>query len=129
MLLRVIGEMENSEKNGKGMDINEVISSIEAHHGKTGAVLLKRWAFPNIFIKVAEFHDDMEDRPDPGNELLVVQLANVIVKSIGYGTPNAQGITPEELPAAAALQISPEDIDSIKEKVTVRMEELKTFLE
>jgi HD-like signal output (HDOD) protein/FixJ family two-component response regulator len=58
MLLRVMGEMEKNEKTGKGMDINEVKDSIEAHHGKTGAVLLKRWAFPGIFIKVAQLHDD-----------------------------------------------------------------------
>jgi HD-like signal output (HDOD) protein/DNA-binding NarL/FixJ family response regulator len=129
MLLRVIGEMEKNEKNGKGMDINEVVSSIEAHHGKTGAVLLKRWAFPGIFMKVAVFHDDIGAASEPGNELLVVQLANVLVKSIGYGTPNAEGITPETLPATAALEISPEQIASIQEQVKVRMEELKSYLE
>ncbi len=129
MLLRVIGEMDKSEKNGKGMDINEVIGSIEAHHGKTGAVLLKRWAFPGIFLKVAELHDDMEDRPEPGNELLVVQFANVLVKSMGYGTPNTEGIAPETYSATAALEISPEQIVSIKEQVKVRMEELKKYLE
>jgi HD-like signal output (HDOD) protein/FixJ family two-component response regulator len=129
MLLRVMGEMEKNEKNGKGMDINEVIVSIEAHHGKTGAVLLKRWEFPGIFIKVAQLHDDLGDIPEPGNELLVVQLANVLVKSMGYGTPNQEGIDPETLPVTAALEISPEQIVSIKEQVKTRMEELKAYLE
>jgi HD-like signal output (HDOD) protein/CheY-like chemotaxis protein len=129
MLLRVIGEMEKNEKNGKGMDINEVIGSIEAHHGKTGAVLLKRWAFPDIFMKVAQLHDDMGDISEPCNELLVVQLANVLVKSMGYGTSNAEGIAPETLSATVALEISPEQIGSIKEQVKVRMVELKTYLE
>jgi HD-like signal output (HDOD) protein len=129
MLLRIIGEMEKNEKNGKGMDIKEVIGSIEAHHGKTGAVLMKRWAFPSIFMKVAELHDDMGDGSEPSNELLVVRFANVHVKSMGYGTPNAEGISPETLSATAALEISPEQIVSIKEQVKVRMEELKTYLE
>lgn len=129
MLLRVMGEMEKNEKNGKGMDINEVKNSIEAHHGKTGAVLLKRWAFPGIFIKVAQLHDDLGDIPEPGNELLVVQLANVLVKSMGYGIPNEEGIEPETIRATAALDISPEQIVSIKEQVKIRMEELKAYLE
>jgi HD-like signal output (HDOD) protein len=128
MLLRIIGEMEKDEKNGKGMDINEVIVSLEAHHGKTGAVLLKRWAFPGIFMKVAQLHDDLGDISEPGNELLVVQLANVLVKSMGYGTSNAEDIAPETLSATAALEISPEQIVSIKEQVKVRMVELKTYL-
>jgi HD-like signal output (HDOD) protein len=129
MLLRVIGEMEKNEKNGKGLDINEVIDSIEAHHGIAGAVLMKRWAFPGIFMKVAELHDNMGAGSVPGNELLVVQLANVLVKSMGYGTPNVEGIAPETLSATAALEISPEQIVSIKEQVKVRMDELKTYLE
>jgi HD-like signal output (HDOD) protein len=129
MLLRVIGEMEKNEKNGKGLDINEVIDLIEAHHGKAGAVLMKRWAFPGIFMKVAELHDNMGAGSEPGNELLVVQLANVLVKSMGYGTPNAEGIAPETLSATAALEISPEQIVSIKEQVKIRMDELKTYLE
>jgi HD-like signal output (HDOD) protein len=129
MLLRVMSEMEKNEKNGKGMDINEVKNSIEAHQGKTGAVLLKRWAFPSIFIKVAQLHDDLGDIPEPGNELLVVQLANVLVKSMGYGIPNEEGIDPETLRATAALDISQEQIVSIKEQVKFRMEELKAYLE
>ena len=129
MLLRVIGEMEKNEKNGKGMDINEVKDSIEAQHDRTGAVLLKRWAFPAIFIKVAQHHDDIGDGSEQAKELLVVQLANVLVKSMGYGTPNTQDIDPETLRATAALEISPEQIISIKEQVKVRMEELKTYLE
>jgi hypothetical protein len=48
---------------------------------------------------------------------------------MGYGTPNPEGIAPETLSATAALEISPEQIVSIKEQVKVRMEELKTYLE
>jgi len=58
-----------------------------------------------------------------------VHLANVLVKSMGYGTPNPEGIDPETLTSLKALEIDPAELGSIKEQVKVRMEELKSYLE
>ena len=129
MLLRVFGEMEKNEKNGDGMADNEVMGALEAHHDKTGGVLMKRWTFPAVFMQVAQYHDHMEDISAPSRELLVVHLANVLVKSMGYGTPNPEGVEPETLSSAQALEVSPEDLASIREQVRERMEELKAYLE
>lgn len=129
MLLRFIGEMQKNEKNGNGMAEMEVMEALEAHHDKTGAVLMKRWMFPGVFMQVAQYHDHLEDVAEPSKELHVVHLANVLVKSMGYGTTNAEGIEPETLISTRSLGISAEDLVSIKEQVEERMEELKTYLE
>ena len=129
MLLRVMGEIEKKEKDVKAVTADELLDSLAAHHGKTGAVLLKRWNFPGVYLQVAELHDRIDDIQTPSKELLVMHLANVLVKSMGYGTPNPEGIDPETLTSLKALEIDPAELGSIKEQVKVRMEELKSYLE
>jgi HD-like signal output (HDOD) protein/FixJ family two-component response regulator len=129
MLLRVMGEIEKKEKDIKAVPADELLDSLADHHGKIGAVLLKRWNFPWVYLQVAELHDRMDDVQTPSKELLVMHLANVLVKSMGYGTPNPEGIDPETLTSLKALEIDPAELGPIKEQVKVRMEELKSYLE
>jgi len=129
MLLRVMGEIEKKEKDIKAVPADELLDSLAAYHGKTGAVLLKRWNFPGVYLQVAELHDHIDGIQTPSKELLVVHLANVLVKSMGYGTPNPEGIDPETLTSLKALEIDPAELGSIKEQVKVRMEQLKSYLE
>lgn len=129
MLLRVMGEIEKKEKDIKAVPADELLDSLAAYHVKIGAVLLKRWNFPGVYLQVAELHDHIDGIQTPSKELLVVHLANVLVKSMGYGTPNPEGIDPETLASLKALKIDPAELGSIKEQVKVRMEELKSYLE
>ncbi|HPI93468.1 MAG TPA: HDOD domain-containing protein [Deltaproteobacteria bacterium] len=128
MLLRVIGELEKNGKSETESDVQDLLSTVDTHHGKSGSVLLKKWLFPGIFVQIAELHDQVENILTPSRELLVVHLANVIVKSMGYGTPNPPGTEPESLGAVASLGIEPSMISVIKEQVKTRMEELKDYL-
>ncbi len=129
MLLRVMGEIEKKEKDIKAVPADELLDSLAAYHVKIGAVLLKRWNFPGVYLQVAELHDHIDGIQTPSKELLVVHLANVLVKSMGYGTPNPEGIDPETLASLKVLKIDPAELGSIKEQVKVRMEELKSYLE
>ncbi|HVN70669.1 MAG TPA: HDOD domain-containing protein [Desulfomonilia bacterium] len=129
MLLRVFGEIEKRDKDAKSISSDELLDSLAAYHGKTGALLMKRWNFPGVYMQVTESHDHMEDIEKPSMELLVVNLANVLVKSMGYGTPNPEGITPETTVAVQAFEISAEQIRTIREQVKVRIEELKAYLQ
>lgn len=129
MLLRVIGELEKGGKDETAAGAQELMATVDAHHGKAGGVLLKKWLFPGVFVQVAELHDEAENILTPARELLVVHLANVIVKSLGYGTPNPAGIAPESVNAVASLGIDPSIITVIKEQVKTRMEGLMEFLQ
>lgn len=129
MLLRVIGELEKSGKDVTAPDTHELLAMVDAHHGKAGSVLMKKWLFPGIFVQVAELHDEVEKILTPGRELLVVHLANVMVKSMGYGTPNPAGMDPQTVNAVDSLGIDPSIVTVIKEQVRTRMEELREFLQ
>lgn len=129
MLLRVVGELERNGKEETATDARELLATVDAHHGKAGGVLLKKWLFPGVFVQVAELHDEAEKVLSPSRDLLVVHLANVIVKSMGYGSPNPAGTDPESLGAVTSLGIDPSIITIIKEQVKTRMEELRDYLQ
>src|SRR5208337_4949251 len=74
MLLRVMGEIEKKEKDIKAVPTDELLDSLAAYHSKTGAVLLKRWNFPGVYLQVAELHDHIDGIQTPSKELLVVHL-------------------------------------------------------
>ncbi|HOJ14132.1 MAG TPA: HDOD domain-containing protein [Deltaproteobacteria bacterium] len=127
MLLRVIGELQRSGKD-VDTDTDMLMSAVETHHGKAGAVLLKKWLFPAVFVQVAELHDDLGKVLTPGRELLVVQLANIAVKSLGYGTPNAQGVQPGASEQAKSLGVDPSVMDLVGTQVKKYMDEFVEYL-
>jgi HD-like signal output (HDOD) protein/ActR/RegA family two-component response regulator len=129
MLLRVIGELEKGGKGESTGDADELLATMDAHHGKSGAVLLKKWLFAGVFVQVAELHDHVEHILTPSRELMVVHLGNTIVKSMGYGTPNPGDVQPESLHATQALGFDPSVISVIKDQVRDRMEALKECLQ
>jgi HD-like signal output (HDOD) protein len=129
MLLRVIGELEKGGKGESTSDAEELHATVDAHHGKSGAVLLKKWLFTGVFVQVAELHDHVEHILTPSRELMVVHLGNTIVKSMGYGTPNPDGVQPESLQATSALGFEASIISVIKDQVRERMEALKECLQ
>jgi hypothetical protein len=129
MLLRVMGEMEKNAKDAGAITSEELLESLGTYHDRTGSMLMKKWNFPAAYQQVAEFHDCVEAVSAPGSELMVVSLGNVLVKDMGYGLPNPEGVMPSTHQAALALGIGPERIESVREQVKVRMEGLKAYLE
>jgi HD-like signal output (HDOD) protein/ActR/RegA family two-component response regulator len=128
MLLRVMGEIEKKDKDVQVVSADELFESLNTHHGKTGAVLLKKWNFPGVYLQVAEFHDHISDTQSPSMELLVVHLANLIVKSIGYGSAYPEGTSPETSTSLVTLEVNPAQLESIKEQIVERVEGLKEYL-
>lgn len=128
MLLRVVGELEKSGKKRVDGDVDALFASIDAQHGKTGAVLLKKWNFPAVFVQVADAHDDVKRVNKPSPALLVTHIANVTVKSMGMGSPNPPGVEPESLETLDAVGLNPAMIQVVKDQVQVRVNELKDYL-
>lgn len=127
MLLRVIMELERGGKE-TGMDALMLMDEIQTHHAGAGAVLMKKWLFPAVFEEVARLHDEPGVVPGQGSELPLVQLANLTVKSMGYGVPNPPGVTPDSSYALKALGFEESLLTSVKERVGLRMDELMDHL-
>ena len=68
----------------KKLNFDLVQANIQQGHLSIGGVLLRRWGFEDIFIKVVTMHEDPVFSPETEKEILVIHLANMLTRNIGY---------------------------------------------
>lgn len=127
VLLQAVGELQLKKKLGENIENVDLFETIDKNHGKFGAALLKKWKFSDDFIHVANFHDHLEGCEAISNSLLVVNLANLIVKTLGYSMSDVGDIDLEGSRSARLLNVDSEVISRVKDRVKTHMEDLKEF--
>jgi HD-like signal output (HDOD) protein len=85
-------------------------------HLSVGGVLLRRWGFDDIFIKVVTLHEGNELSPETEKEILVIHLANMLTRAIGYSLFNEE-VDLNELDSAKFLQMTADTLGPIGEDV------------
>jgi DNA-binding response OmpR family regulator len=128
LLLQAVGELQKRNKLAKDVDRADVFNTIEAHHGRFGGALLKKWSFSDTFVQVAIHHDHLENAASVSKEILVVNLANLVVKSIGYDPGGQSEIDLEGSESARLLKMEPKGIAEVKGHTEQMMEEMKGHL-
>ena len=111
LLLKAFTEV-SKEKN---LNMNAVTANIQEAHLSLGSLLLKRWGFDEDFINVLTHHEDKNLSPDTDKQILVVHLANLITRKIGFSLFEDE-IDYAELESAQILKMQPEAIEDIGEK-------------
>jgi len=129
LLLQVIGDLQKHKKIGDEVENSELIHTINAHHGKFGAALLKKWKFSEDFVRAAAYHDNLEAADSISKDLLIVHFGNLMVKSMGFRLSDQADIQPEETDledteSARRLGLNAVMIDEFKQKVSGYMNEL-----
>ena len=118
ILIRIINEFEEKGKFGGEAPQEELLDTLEKLHGSFGAALLKRWRFSGIYQNVALSHDSQIGSEGKSKELLVINFANLLVKSMGYFIQDNPGSTDlEGTDSNAILNLDPEKIETIKGEV------------
>ena len=128
VLLQVVSELETRGKYGEGADRAELFNTLDSHHGKFGAALLKKWGFSTGYVHVAMHHDNLEDADPISKELLVVHFANLLVKSMGYAQAHQGEIDIEHVESASLLKIDSTMIAYLENEAYGRMEEMRQIL-
>lgn len=114
ILIQVIGELEVRGGYSKPIDMEKIFSTLNAYHGKFGAVLLKRWHFPDEFITIAMYHNHMKKVKDPSHEYLCVHFANLLANVLGYSIQPAETMDLENSESGYLLRLRSEEIEQIK---------------
>ncbi len=127
ILVQVVGEME-AKMRGDTVEWVELFTTLEAYHAQTGASLLKKWQFPDIFVQVALYHDALEKAPLKGRELQVIHFSNLLSKSMGYEHGKCDEIDLDEAASTRLLGLDPTAIAAIRNDVDQRMQSLKSLL-
>ncbi|MFQ5596662.1 MAG: HDOD domain-containing protein [Nitrospiria bacterium] len=124
MLLKIIIDLENRGAFSKKADRREVIEILNANHGQFGASLLKKWRYSPEYAQVALWHDNLGEADLIFKELLVIHLANWIVKDMGYGQSEPPQIDLRNVESAKILKFSNELIDETKTEISEMMEKI-----
>lgn len=129
LLLQVIGDLQKEKKIGDNIESSELLHTINTHHGKFGAALLKKWKFSEEFAKAAACHNNLEAADSISKDLLIVHFGNLMVKSMGFCLSDQEDIQQEEIDledteSARRLGLNAVMIDEFKQKVSGFMNEL-----
>lgn len=100
----------------KDVNFDVVQANIQQGHLSIGGVLLRRWGFDDIFIKVVTMHEGQELSDQTEKEILVIQLANMLTRTIGFSLFEEE-VDFNELDAAKFLEVDAETLKSIGEEI------------
>lgn len=112
LLLKAFSEVSQ----GKSLSMDAIEANIQEAHIGLGSLLLKRWGFDAEFINVISHHEDEEYSPDTVKEILVVNLANLLSRQIGFSLFEDK-IDFAEVQSARILKLEPAKIEAIGEEV------------
>ncbi len=120
LLLQIAIEMDTKGIYGQDIDLSELTETLDTYHGVFGGSLLRKWNFPPEYAYVSQYHNNLEDADNITKELMMIHLANLIAKSLGYTLNGPGPIDLEDLekaPSTEFLKLPPQEISQIKENV------------
>jgi HD-like signal output (HDOD) protein len=100
----------------KRLNMDAIMANIQEAHISLGSLLVKRWGFDDKFIDVITHHDDTNFSEDAPQEILVVHLANMLTRILGFSLFEEE-VDFSELRSAQILKIAPETIESIGQEL------------
>ena len=101
---------------GPSLSLDAIEANLQEAHIGLGSMLLKRWNFDAELINVIAHHEDAEYSPDTAKEILVVHLANMLTRNIGFSLFENE-VDFAELPSAQILKLEPAKVEAIGEEV------------
>jgi len=127
VLFQVIAELQMKKKLGDQIEDKEILETVESHHVKFGASLLKLWKFSGDYIEIARYHDTIKEIDSISDGCLIVHFSNLLVKSLGYGYSEALDADLLETFSAKKLNINPEIIENTSGNTKRFMDEMSQY--
>jgi HD-GYP domain-containing protein (c-di-GMP phosphodiesterase class II) len=113
ILLRAFAEIPQD----KGLNTDVILSAIQDAHQSIGVMLIKRWGFGDDFGRVISLHEGSNFTEQTKKEILVIHLANLMTRRMGFSFFEWDQKDPAEIPSAVLLAVSSEMISKIEAKV------------
>jgi putative nucleotidyltransferase with HDIG domain len=110
LLLKTIGSNAGKDVT---FDRAEVVESIQEVHTSFGAALLESWGFEREFGDIAQYHDWTTFKPDTKKEILVINLANMLARYMGYTIFDNDKVDISGIESAGLLGIDQEKLKAI----------------
>jgi HD-GYP domain-containing protein (c-di-GMP phosphodiesterase class II) len=114
----------SEEEKVKNLDMKLVITAIQEAHLGISSVMLKRWGFNENFIRAVSLHEKNEFDPAVSQDCLVINLANMLTRTIGHSLLEGSAPDPASIRSAQLLGLPPEDIKKLGEETLALVKEL-----
>ena len=114
----------SEEPTVKNLDMKLVVANIQEAHLGISNIMLKRWGFNDAFIRAVSLHEKNEFDAGVTKDCLVVNLANMVTRIIGYSIMETAKIDPAELRSASLLGMTPETVVKVAEETKGLVREL-----
>lgn len=103
----------------KGSDVDEelMMTVFDKHHEKYGGILLKKWGLPVQFSEAATSHHDISKSGLDSSTVLIINLANLIVRKLGYSLRDGSEIDLSEIESGKKLMINSRNMETIQQVV------------
>jgi putative nucleotidyltransferase with HDIG domain len=107
----------------KKINFDIIQANIQQGHLSIGGVLLRRWGFEDILVKVVARHENIELTAETEKELLVVHLTNMLTRTIGYSLFD-DDVDLAELESAKFLEIEPPKLEEIGAEIKLIVQDV-----
>jgi putative nucleotidyltransferase with HDIG domain len=113
-LLQILSE--TVAQNGP-FDLEEIAHSLQDVHTSFGGALLKRWGFPQDFNRIAIRHEGPRFSAKEEKPVLIVNVANSLVRNIGYSLFKGDAVKLSDLESLKMLDLDLNILGSIGDEV------------
>ncbi len=117
LLIQIAIEMDTKGIYPRAIDLPELIETLDTYHGVFGGSLLKKWNFPTEYAYISQYHNRVEEARNASKELMIVHLANLVAKALGYTLNGSESIDLENTPSTEFLKLPPQELTQIEEHV------------
>lgn len=128
LLLQVVSELEKEGRFEEELNSPKIRQIFSRFHTDFGAALLKKWGFPEEYLKVARYHHKPEAAGPDIERVKLVHGSNFLVKTLGYDLAEWTPFLPEDKEIERILMLEFGTLPDIKEKVKMRMDSLENVL-
>lgn len=97
-------------------------------HTEIGAIMLTQWHFPEEIINVVKYHHDLSDKSKHTPGLLIVHLANILVRTLGFSLKSDEGVEIEKIESAQLLNIDKSTLEEVLISVKENIDSIKKQL-
>jgi len=87
------------------LKLDEIMGSIQGVHCSLGGALLEKLGFSDAFVRVAKMHNDEKFSAATLKYILIVSLANILTRKIGYSLHEGADIDFAEIQQAKLLEL------------------------
>lgn len=119
LLLKAFTNISKTKK----INFDVIQANIQQGHMSIGGVLLRRWGFDDLFVKVVTRHENIVLTPETEKILLVVHLINMLTRNMGYSLFDEE-VDLSELDSAKFLEIEPEKLEEIGAEIKLIIQDV-----